>query len=111
MKGKLAAIFIKSDLNDGFITIEFNSQKIITSSYSSWVNVIKPQNVLNLITLPLRRFSESKYFAPGSISLCPEYPKDFELDFNKTVPTKPEPHKWKLSIIGIAYIGELKNLE
>ena len=110
LKGKLTAIFIKSDLNDGFITIEFDKQRIVTSSYSSWVNNIKPQNVINLITLPLRRFSASQDFAVVSICLCPEYPNDFELDFNKAVPTKKDPKKWKLSIIGIAYIGEIKAL-
>ncbi len=110
LKGKLMAIFIKSDLNDGFITIEFDKQRIVTSSYSSWVNNIKPQNVINLITLSLRRFLASQDFAIVSICLCPEYPHDFELDFNKTVPTKKDPQKWKLSIIGIAYIGEIKPL-
>ncbi|WP_319423346.1 hypothetical protein [Pleurocapsa sp. FMAR1] len=110
LKGKLMAIFIKSDLNDGFITIEFNKQRIVTSSYSSWVNNIKPQNVINLITLPWRRFLTSQDFAIASICLCPEYPNDFELDFNKAVPTKKDPKKWKLSIIGIAYIGEIKPL-
>jgi hypothetical protein len=110
LKGQLVAIFIKSDLSDGFIKIEFNGQKIITSSYSEWVNKIKPQNVINLITLPLRRFTASSDFAPVSISLCPEYPQDFELDFVKIVPTKLDPQKWKLSIIGVAYIGELKPL-
>ena len=109
-KGKLLVIYIKSDLNDGFIEIEFNSQKIVTSSYSSWVNTIKPQNVLNLIALPLRRFSESKDFAPVSISVCREYPQNFELGFNKTVPTN-DPQKWKLSIVGIAYTGEIKEIE
>ena len=111
LKGKLLAFYIKSDLNDGFITISFDSQKIVTSSYSSWVNAIKPQNVLNLTTLPLRRFSESKNFAPVSISLCSEYPQDYELGFNKTVPSKQDPRKWKLSIVGIAYTGELKEIE
>ena len=110
LKGKLLAIYIKSDLNDGFIEIEFDSQKIVTSSYSSWVNTIKPQNVLNLIALPMRRFSESEDFAPVSISVCQEYPQDFELGFNKTVPTK-DPQKWKLSIVGIAYTGEIKEIE
>ena len=110
LKGKLMAIFVKSDLGDGFIKIDFGSQQIVTSSYSSWVNRIKPQNVINLITLPLRRFSASEDFAPVSISLCQEYPEKFELDFNKCEPTEKEPQKWKLSIIGVAYIGELKPL-
>ncbi|MGL5794416.1 MAG: SGNH/GDSL hydrolase family protein [Waterburya sp.] len=110
LKGSLMAIFIKSDLNDGFINIEFNGQRIVTSSYSEWVNNIKPQNVINLITLPLRRFAASSDFAPVSISLCREYPQDFELDFVKVVPTKSDPQKWKLSIIGIAYTGALKPL-
>ncbi|MGD1920453.1 MAG: SGNH/GDSL hydrolase family protein [Pleurocapsa sp.] len=110
LKGKLMAIFIKSDLSDGLIKIEFNNQKIVTSSYSSWVNKIKPQNVINLITLPLRRFNPSEDFAPVSISFCQEYLEEDSLDigFNKTVPGKKDPAKWKLSIIGIAYTGEIK---
>ena len=108
LKGRLVAIYIKSDLSDGFIKIEFGNQSIITSSYSSWVNIIKPQNVINLITLPLRRFEPSEDFAPVSISFCQEYPSEFELGFNKTVPGKQDPNKWKLSIIGIAYTGEIK---
>lgn len=110
LKGKLMAIFIKSDLNDGFITIEFNNQRIVTSSYSAYVHKIRPQNIITLITLPLHRFSESQDFSPVSISLCQEYPNDFELDFEKTIPSKKDPQKWKLSIIGIAFIGKLKPL-
>ncbi|BAZ45440.1 hypothetical protein NIES4102_24630 [Chondrocystis sp. NIES-4102] len=111
LKGRLMAIFIKSDLNDGFINIEFDNQRLVTSSYSEWVNIIKPQNVINLITLPLRKFQASSDFSPLTISLCPEYPQDFELDFVKIKPTKSDPQKWKFSIIGIAYIGEIKPLE
>lgn len=113
LKGKLMAIFIKSDLNDGFINIEFNNQKIVTTSYSAWVNKIKPQNVINLIALPLRRFEPSTDFAPVTISCCEDIPPEgsFEIGFNKTVPTKQDPSKWKLSIIGIAYTGELKSME
>jgi len=110
LKGRLMAIFIKSDINDGFIQIDFDHQNIVTSSYSSWVNKIKPQNVINLITLPLRRFEPSTDFAPVSISFCQKYPDKFEIGFNKSVPTKQDPSKWKLSIIGIAYSGELKPL-
>ena len=110
LKGKLIAIYIKSDLNDGLINIEFDNQTIVTSSYSSWVNMIKPQNVINLVTLPLRRFEPSRDFAPVSISICQKYlPEDsYEIGFNKTVPGKQDPAKWKLSIIGIAYTGEIK---
>jgi hypothetical protein len=108
LKGKLVGVFIKSDENDGFINIEFNNQRIVTSSYSSWLKKIKPRNVINLITLPLLRFSESSDFAPASISLCSEHPKDFELEVFRIVPAKANPEEWKLSIIGIAYIGELK---
>ncbi|MCC0179568.1 SGNH/GDSL hydrolase family protein [Waterburya agarophytonicola K14] len=108
LEGSLIAIFIKSDLNDGFITIKFGDQKILTSSYSSWVNKIKPQNVINLIALPLRKFKPSSDFTPVSISICQEYPDEFEIGFNKTIPSKKEPDKWKLSIIGIAYTGEIK---
>ena len=108
LKGRLMAILIKSDLNDGFIELEFDSQKIVTSSYNSWVNNIKPQNVINLCALPMHRFKPSTDFTPVSISLCKEYPEKFEIGYNKVVPTKKNPDKWKLSIIGLAYLGEIK---
>jgi len=108
LKGKLLAIFVKSDLSDGLIKVEFNQQNVITSSYSSWVHKIKPQNVLNLISSPLRQFNKSEDFSPVSISVCSDYPEKFEIGYEKAAPSKSEPSKWKLSIIGIAYIGEIK---
>ena len=88
LKGRLMSLFIKSDLSDGFIKIKFGSQTIVTSSYNSWVNMIKPQNVINMISLPMHRFSPSADFTPVSISLCSEYPQDYEMGFNKALPTK-----------------------
>ena len=111
LKGKLAALYIKSDSNDGAIEINFGKQRLVTSSYSAWVNKIKPQNVISLITLPLSRFSPSADFAPVSISCCSTYPEQIELDYVKEEPKKKDPSKWKLSIIGIAYIGEIKPLD
>lgn len=108
LKGRLVAIFVKSDPNDGLIKIEFNSQQIVTSSYSSWITTLRPQNI-TLITLPLLRFTTSPDFAPVSISLCQKYPDDFELDYFKDEPAHKNPQKWKLSIIGIAYIGEIRD--
>ena len=107
LKGQLAAIYLKSDLNDGMIEINHGEQRIITSSYSEWVTKIRSNNI-NLITLPLRRFTPSKNFAPVSISCCQDYPTHFELDYIKQEPKKKDPQKWKLNIIGVAYIGELK---
>ncbi|MEL6927140.1 MAG: hypothetical protein AAFO95_00725 [Cyanobacteria bacterium J06600_6] len=108
LKGQLAAIYIKSDLNDGFIEINCGKQRIITSSYSAWVNKIKPQNVINLITLPLRRFEPSSDFVPVSIGCCSKHPDRYELDYVKEEPKRRDPRKWTLNIIGIAYIGELQ---
>jgi len=68
LKGKLVAIFIKSDPNDGFIKIDFNSQQIVTSTYSSWISKLRPQNI-TLISLPLLRFSASQDFSAVSINL------------------------------------------
>lgn len=110
LKGKLVAIFVKSDPNDGLIEIEFNSQQIVTSSYSSWITTLRPQNI-TLITLPLLRFTTSSDFAPVSISLCQKYPHNFELDYFKDEPAKRDPQKWKLSIIGIAYIGNIRSVK
>ena len=108
LKGQLVAIYIKSDFNDGFIKINCGKQRIITSSYSAWVHQIKPQNVINLITLPLRRFAASSDFIPVSIGCCSTYPDRYELDYVKQEPKRRDPRKWTLNIIGIAYIGELK---
>ena len=108
LKGQLAAIYIKSDLNDGFIEINCGKQRIVTSSYSAWVHKIKPQNVISLITLPLRRFKPSTDFVPVSIGCCSTYPDRYELDYVKQEPKRHDPRKWKLNIIGVAYIGELK---
>lgn len=108
LKGRLAAIFIKSDPNDGFVKINFNSQQIVTSSYSAWISKLRPQNI-TMITLPLLRFAPSQGFSPVSISLCQEYPDNFELDYFKDEPAKINPQKWKLSVIGIAYIGEIRS--
>jgi|GEM_PF-1409576 len=108
LKGQLAAIYIKSDLNDGFIEIDCGDRRIVTSSYSSWVNKIKPQNVINLITLPLRRFEASEDFVPVSIGCCSRYPDRYELDYVKEEPKRHDPSRWTLNIIGIAYMGELK---
>ena len=111
LKGKLVAIFIKSDLNDGFIEIKFDRSSVVTSSYSSWVNKIKPQNVLNLIVSPLRGFAASQDFVPVSIAPYSQYSDRFNLGYEKAVPTKHDPQKWKLNIIGIAYVGEIKPMD
>ena len=108
LKGQLAAIYIKSDINDGFIEINCGDRRIVTSSYSSWVNKIKPQNVINLITLPLRRFEASEDFVPVSIGCCSRYPDRYELDYVKEEPKRLDPRKWTLNVIGIAYMGKLK---
>ena len=108
LKGRLAAIFIKSDPNDGLIKIEFGSQQIVTSSYSVWVDKIRSRSSISAITLPLLRFDESQDFVPVSIAPLEEYTDKFELDYFKSPPPTKDPQKWKSSIIGIAYIGEIK---
>ena len=108
LKGQLAAIYIKSDLNDGFIEINCGEKRLVTSSYSSWVHKIKPQNVINLITLPLRRFEASSDFVPVSIGCCATNPDLYELDYVKEAPKRLNPSRWTLNIIGVAYMGELQ---
>ncbi|MEL6438365.1 MAG: SGNH/GDSL hydrolase family protein [Cyanobacteria bacterium J06621_8] len=107
LKGRLAALFIKSDFNDGLIEINFDSQHLVASTYCPWITKIRPHNI-NLITLPLSRFTTALDFAPVSISLSPEYTENYELDYFKSEPQQKNPRKWKLSIIGIAYMGEIK---
>lgn len=94
-----------SDWYDGFFQIKFGEQSLITSSFSNWVKSKEKVNI-NLITLPFQKFSFSKEPQPLSISLCPNQPDKFELDFQKIRP-KVAPQDWKLSIVGIAYLGEI----
>lgn len=108
LKGRLAAIFIKSDPNDGLIEIKFGSQQIVTSSYSVWVNKIRSRSSISLITLPLLRFEDSQDFVPVSIAPLKEYTDRWELDYFKCQPPTKNPRQWNFSIIGIAYIGEIK---
>jgi hypothetical protein len=108
LKGRLLAVFVKADLDHGFIQIEFDNDCIITSTYASWLNPVKPRNAITLVTLPSVCFSESLDFVPVSISNCSEQPQSFELEYHKILPRQQDPRKWKLNIIGIAYIGELK---
>jgi hypothetical protein len=108
LKGRLLAVFVKADLDHGFIQIEFDNDCIITSTYASWLNPVKPRNAITLVTLPSVCFSESLDFVPVSISNCSEQPQSFELEYHKILPRQQDPGKWKLNIIGIAYIGELK---
>lgn len=108
LKGRLIAVYVKADLDHGFIKIEFNGHCIVTSTYASWLNPVKPRNAITLVTLPLVRFSESCDFLPVSISNCLEQPEDFELEYHKVLPRQQDPRKWKLNIIGIAYIGGIK---
>jgi hypothetical protein len=108
LKGRLLAVFVKADLDHGFIKILFDGECIITSTYASWLNPVKPRNAIALVTLPAVRFSESLDFVPVAISNCSEYPQNFELEYHKILPRQQDPRKWKLNIIGIAYIGELK---
>ncbi len=107
LKGKFVGLYIKSDLNDGLIEIKFGTERIVVSSYSEWVTKIRPNNI-NLITLPLRRFTPAADFKTASVSCCQEYSANFELDYIKQVPVKQNPQQWRLNIIGVAYIGELK---
>ena len=107
LKGQLVAIYLKSDFSDGIFEIKHGEQSVTASSYSEWVTPIRSNNI-NLITLPLRRFEPSSDFSLVSIACCQEYPDSFELDYIKQEPKKKDPQKWRLNVIGVAYIGELK---
>lgn len=105
LKGQLLGLIIKSDWYDGFFQVRYGEQTIVTSSFSQWVQSPESAN-LNLITLPYQKFAFSKQPQPLSISLCQNPPEKFELDWHKAIP-KVAPTDWKLSIAGIAYLGEI----
>jgi hypothetical protein len=105
LKGQLLGLIIKSDWYDGFFQVKFGEQSIISSSFSEWVKSPEAAN-LNLITLPYQKFSFSKEPQSLSISVCPNPPEKFELDWHKVLPQVP-PSDWKLSLAGIAYLGEI----
>ncbi|BAU66478.1 hypothetical protein STA3757_38830 [Stanieria sp. NIES-3757] len=105
LKGQLLGLIIKSDWYDGFFQVKFGEQSIVTSSFSEWVQSPESAN-LNLITLPYQKFSFSKEPQPLSISVCPNPPDKFELDWHKMLP-QVSSSEWKLNIAGIAYLGEI----
>ncbi|AFZ37157.1 hypothetical protein Sta7437_3659 [Stanieria cyanosphaera PCC 7437] len=105
LKGQLLGLIIKSDWYDGFFQVKFGEQSLVTSSFSEWVQSPESAN-LNLITLPYQKFSFSKEPQSLSISVCPNPPEKFELDWHKVLP-QVSPANWKLSIAGIAYLGEI----
>lgn len=105
LQGQLLGLIIKSDWYDGFFQVKFGEQSIVTSSFSEWVQSPESAN-LNLITLPYQKFSFSKEPQPLSISICSNPPEKFELDWHKILP-QVSSSEWKLSIAGIAYLGEI----
>jgi hypothetical protein len=113
LQGQLLSLILKSDWYDGFFKIQlgdpkgfcFAARQLITSSFSSWVTTEEKANI-NLITLPVRRAFKCSENQNLSISICPDQPEEFELDWHKTLP-KVEPKDWKLSLIGIVYLGKI----
>lgn len=108
LKGKLIALFIKSDMQDGFFKVNFGDESIVTSSFSSWVNPVRPRNSITLSVLPESKFISADTFTDASISLCEDYPQEFEMDLFKIEPKEKDKKKWNLNIIGIAYLGEIR---
>jgi len=106
LKGRLLGIMIKSDWYDGLVKIRHGNQEIITSSFSTWI-IKEGKSNINLLGLPYQKFSKCNAFRDLSISLCQEDRQGYELDMRKKEP-EVDCHQWKLSIIGIAYTGELK---
>ena len=106
LKGRLLGILIKSDWYDGLFEIKFGEQVLTTSSFSKHVKQEGKANI-NLISLPYKKSMQCKNFSDLTISVCQNYGKSYELDAFKTNP-QVDPQFWKLSIVGIAYTGEMK---
>jgi hypothetical protein len=109
LKGRLVAIFVKADLDHGFMSIEFNNQYLCVSNYVTWMNNIKPRNAIILEAQPIVRFHESLDFSEVLISNCAEYPYYPEVGYHRILPVQNNVKKWKLNVIGIAYVGEIKS--
>lgn len=104
-KGRLLGIMLKSDWYDGLFKIRLGDQELITSSFSAWVEEEEMSNI-NLLSLPYLKDISCNEFSELSISVCQKNVKNYELDVRKKRP-KVTPKDWKISIVGIAYIGEI----
>ncbi|MEM7590819.1 MAG: SGNH/GDSL hydrolase family protein [Cyanobacteria bacterium P01_A01_bin.83] len=105
-KGRLLGIVLKSDWYDGLFKIKLGDHELVTSSFSKHLKNKEAHNI-NLLSLPFKKSMACRDFKELSISICKENIKNYELDYAKTKPMV-SPEQWKLSIIGIAYTGEIK---
>ena len=105
LQGRLCGVVIKSDWYDGLIKIKLGDRVLTTSSFSNYVTQEGKANI-NLMSLPYTKYMQSTKFSDFTISVCQKYDENYELDFNKTNP-KVDPKLWKLSIVGIAYVGKI----
>ena len=108
-RGKLLGLMLKSDWYDGLIKITLGEKELITSSFSRFVREEEKCN-LNLLSLPYYKSFNTCEFSRLSISVCQNQQTDYELDFCKAKP-KVAPKDWKLSLVGIAYTGEINMLD
>ena len=104
LKGRLFGIVLKSDWYDGILKIKLGEQELITSSFSKWIK--QHRSNINLLSLPYSKFKKCDDFSLLSISVCNKI-ENYDLDVFKVEP-KVSPEQWKLSIIGIAYAGEIE---
>ncbi|MEL6439229.1 MAG: hypothetical protein AAFQ80_08270 [Cyanobacteria bacterium J06621_8] len=104
-KGRLLGIMLKSDWYDGLFKIKLGQQELITSSFSVFVKE-KGTNNINLLSLPFKKSMQCHDFQKLSISVCQNNLDNYELDACKKKP-QVSPENWKMSIIGIAYTGQI----
>ena len=108
-KGRLLGLMLKSDWYDGIFKLKLGDQELITSSFSEFIKN-KSMNNINLLSLPYKNFKACNEFNNLSISICYNNLENYELGMHKKKP-KVSPKEWKLSIVGIAYTGEINILK
>lgn len=104
-KGRLLGLMLKSDWHDGIFQLKLGDQELITSSFSEFIKN-KSMNNINLLSLPYKKFKICNEFNDLSISIYHKKIENYELGMHNRKP-KVNSQKWKLSIVGIAYIGEI----
>ena len=107
-KGRLLALMLKSDWHDGIFKLKLGAQELITTSFSEFI-INKNMNNINLLSLPYKNFKVCNEFNNLSISICYNNLENYELGMHNKKP-EVSPKEWKLSIVGIAYVGEINNI-
>jgi hypothetical protein len=104
-QGKLLALIVLSEENAGLVKIRAGKREIIASTLSSFVRKLQ-KPIISMLVLPPDEDMICESHASLEITAHAEMPDKCYLDWHKELPESKR-CDWKISIIGLVYIGEI----